>query len=329
MTVPYDPEKSSIFILLAVRGTVVPMVLTRPLFWLLVSMETALLVLKDRYPDDYPELQYGVIGPLVSLLSFFIVFYGNQCYTRFYKMYDLSKALVGCCQEWATLARTFLPNKGVARWNATRHIVAALQLEYFSLTSNNVDDDEWEALIEHSLLTKAECDLVGSFKGFKPMLLIGWALKEVEEQLGIGHGRDNKYFGEYKTFLHTAFKMRGACAAIVGTLGQPVPFPYFHLLTFMLSSTCLLVGLVLPSFASDVATSIFCSTPPPHAPSHISVHRRRGTRSSVVPRAYQQTPAPLLTPSPSCQPARARRSGFVHALLVCFHRPARPGHFAC
>ena len=70
MTVPYDPEKSSIFILLAVRGTVVPMVLTRPLFWLLVSMETALLVLKDRYPDDYPELQYGVIGPLVSLLSF-------------------------------------------------------------------------------------------------------------------------------------------------------------------------------------------------------------------------------------------------------------------
>jgi len=258
MTVPYDPEKSSILILLAVRGTVVPMVLTRPLFWLLVSMETALLVLKDRYPDDYPDLQYGVIGPLVSLLSFFIVFYGNQCYTRFYKMYDLSKALVGCCQEWATLARTFLPNKGVVRWNATRHIVAALQLEYFSLTSNKVNDDEWEALIEHSLLTKAECDLVGSFKGFKPMLLIGWALKEVEEQLGIGHGRDNKYFGEYNTFLHTAFKMRGACAAIVGTLGQPVPFPYFHLLTFMLSSTCLLVGLVLPSFASDVATSIFC-----------------------------------------------------------------------
>ena len=70
------------------------------------------------------------------------------------------------------------------------------------------------------------------------------------------------------------------------------------------------------------------------------VHFLHAASSRTIP--YQRTDAaaraapwcrvptsrrPPLTPSPSCQPARARRGGFVHALLVCFHRPARPGHF--
>ena len=108
MTVVYDPDASFWLTLPRWTGTAVGPVLLSSLFWFFMFMHAVLLALDRVYPawlcrdgssgtdalcedpDGTDERVYGLpdmdwrsVQVLTSLMTFFIVFYGNQSYTRF------------------------------------------------------------------------------------------------------------------------------------------------------------------------------------------------------------------------------------------------------
>ena len=61
-------------------------------------------------------------------------------------------------------------------------------------------------------------------------------------------------------FQAQAFALRADCSEVVNTLAQPVPFPYFHVVTFMLSVNLVLVAYALVFFDTYLSVPCFFVT---------------------------------------------------------------------
>jgi hypothetical protein len=191
----------------------------------------------------------------LPLLFFFIVFYNNNSYQRFYTLYGHTVGMGGKTMEWTALVKAHSPSGAEhmwTQWNAVRPMLAAMNILYYSLFGGDMDDTEWTKIIDRNLLTVEEVRTMKSYKGFKPFLAVNWALEEaraavkekslVDESLkhDLGQGmRDELIISQ---FQQIAFEFRGHCGGIVNLLKQPVPFPYFHLLSFMLLVQLLLMA---------------------------------------------------------------------------------------
>lgn len=107
MVVHYDASGPIIQVLLARRGTILPVVAALPFFWFLLAAHVALFQYNetrrcptqrelDIEPDklvredcgSLPKLEWYVVDMPASLLVFFVVFYGRNCYVRFYEMWS-------------------------------------------------------------------------------------------------------------------------------------------------------------------------------------------------------------------------------------------------
>lgn len=178
----YDSDVSFISVLVSWKGTVLPLVLTRGLFWFLTFSHVLFVALASD-PDTaelvFGEFDYKLLTVPTSLLIFFIVFYCGQCYTRYFALYQHCVGIAGCSMIWASLVRLHLPAKRTMQWNAMRFILAAAHVEYYDIT-DGMSHDEWECIISRRLLSPAESESVAAYQGFKPFQLITWALLEVQ-----------------------------------------------------------------------------------------------------------------------------------------------------
>lgn len=185
----YDSEVSFISILVSWKGTVLPLVLSNGLFWFLTASHGFFCVIWNH--DDFKshffqDFDYKLLGVPTSLLVFFIVFYCGQCYNRYFELYEHCVGIAGCTMVWASLVRLHLPANKVLQWNAMRYILAAAHVEYYDLTEG-ISHDEWECIITRRLLSPAESEEVAKHQGFKPFLLISWALLEVQNVVHRAH----------------------------------------------------------------------------------------------------------------------------------------------
>jgi predicted membrane chloride channel (bestrophin family) len=199
----------------------------------------------------------GTIG--LPLLFFFIVFFGNASYGRFYQLYSHCVGIGGATMEWVALVKTSTkhiaePERVAAQWHAVRLILAAQHLLYYSLYGDGVQDAEWRMIAKRGLLTAREVQTLKQYGGMKPFLAVCWALDYVTAVIT----RDaNIVLSQRDTakavatevllmqFREIIFKFRGHCGQIINLLKQPVPFPYFHLLNFILVLQLLLIAYAL------------------------------------------------------------------------------------
>ena len=79
MTVLYDPGETIVRTLTHYEGTVLPLVLRKPLFWVIVAINTCFIVaqhvLMTYYGVALPTIDWDVVGLPASLLVFFLVLY--------------------------------------------------------------------------------------------------------------------------------------------------------------------------------------------------------------------------------------------------------------
>ena len=197
-----------------------------------------------------------------SFLVFFLVFYGSQCYQRFFEMYSHCVGIGGATMQWVALVKLHLPDKVNVHWNAIRHILAAGHVEYYSLSGGELTPSEWKIISGRDLLTPREIETLKAYKGFKPFLPIFWGLKEIRQQLHSGPDDPLWNVFEFEEFLRTAFTLRGHCSQIVNLLKQPVPWPYFHMLNLLTFLVLVLVSYGLVGLAwwpiSLVVHAIIC-----------------------------------------------------------------------
>lgn len=164
MTVHYDPFSPVHVVLRQYRGTVFPLVLRKPTFYFLVVVQVCFLVYDAHLYDECRKngtrrrravkldgcrlepLDWGAVGLPASLLIFFVVFYGTNCYNRFYKMWSLCTDLVKLTLEWTARVHIMMPGKQnlEIKWRATRLVVAAIAVLFHNLGCDVLAEDPFD-----------------------------------------------------------------------------------------------------------------------------------------------------------------------------------------
>lgn len=139
--------------------------LCRPPIWALVMVHAILLylhkemgmdagmIVKGDPPDDISKVS-------TTFLIFFLVYYGGNCYARYYGMYNACMGMAGDVQCWVGLSRVYFPQASPdVLWNLCRHMVASVYFLYFELGGLASDggrvitEAEWSVLFRSSLIS--------------------------------------------------------------------------------------------------------------------------------------------------------------------------------
>ena len=137
-----------------------------------------------------PPLPWKLTGVPTSLLTFFLVFYSGNCYTRYYAFYTKCTGMSGAVMCWVGLLRVHFPKATPEKlWNLSRHIVASVYILYFQLAGGasdggkQVTESEWQVLLQTGLISSEEKKKLAEYRGFKPFLLQVWALRALSDHI--------------------------------------------------------------------------------------------------------------------------------------------------
>lgn len=291
MVFNYDAGKfGTVWTLLKFQGTMLPMVLTKPIFYFLMVTHVIFLIVGNvpaLWKPEYqhvacpntnvvrcsylPTLEWTPVTVVTTLLTFFIVFYGNQCYGRMQMFYGHCVGLGGTCMNWACLVRNHFPDEPNVQWNAARLMLASMHIMYYTMNTSedgpSMSESEWNTVRSRHLLNDAEISSLVAFGGYKPFLPLVWALAEVEDALLApvtnhrstlsGTGPPDANMERFRVsdllsdFRELSFAFRGHCGAITSWMNNPVPFPYFHGLTLLVLFDLLLISYTLVDLGFD------------------------------------------------------------------------------
>ena len=293
MVVQYSETAGFTAVLLARRGSVLTIVFQQKLFWFLVIVHAGVLVV-DRYilvtedvQDEFssgvarpanaawklsaesalPQISWQAVSTLTALLTLFIVFFGTQAYDRMRTFYTNCVGLSGVTMNWTTLVCNNVPRDadGKLPWTLVRLILASQHVLFFTIDASSsgraIDNEETEKMKDAGLLDLFELDQLKQFDGYKPYLPLTWALRELHAAL-VAHGGgvlDEELVKLEGEFKQLAFEFRGHCGQISHWLVQPVPFPYFQMLTLLCLTDLLAIsyGLVLLRFNTGLTALIY------------------------------------------------------------------------
>jgi len=267
----YDPGEWLITSILRFRGTAIQMVLFKPAFWLLVGLHYVFYYV-DVNIVELPHFDPAImIGLPASLLIFVVVFYGGNCYTRYYELFNHLSEINALVYDWilqtsfiyedaertAKLSAAGRPMGETERkkreWMAVRRFLAALHLLFYTIdpeepaktccgrieASENpflgaeIHDSEWQELIDRQLLRPAEVERLKNYKGVKFIIPIKWALSELATSLR-PEDRMKNQSRNYEALQEIAASFQKKALKMLSLQGQPVPLAYFHLLKLML-----------------------------------------------------------------------------------------------
>ena len=276
MTISYDPGSQSVSFIVQWRGTIFPLVLSDPLFWTLFILHIVLLTYQNLEMaagrDGLPPLDWNAASVSMGLLTFFVIFYGNHCYTRYFELFGQCIGIGRILTVWAFMVKsTFSHCTPQRRWNIMRPMLAGMCIHY-SIVYTDDDEDgkgvsksEWQAIQEQNLLSQDECDQLDVYQGPLPTLCATWALDEVkaalvQDQLDSDPRQDlletrvaaktgqlvsQPRLTVYNRFEDLAREFTGLTGATMELLSQPVPFPYFHVLKILLLVALAILGYAL------------------------------------------------------------------------------------
>jgi len=248
------------------RGTVLPAVICRPPIWAMLLVHCVLLymhkemgmdagmIVKGPAPDDVSKVS-------TTFLVFFLVYYGSQCYTRYYTMYTACMSMAGDVQCWVGLCRVYFPNATPdILWNLSRHMVASVYFLYFELGGlaseggRVITEAEWSVLFRSSLISANERKVLEKYRGSRFFLMQSWALRLAADQIAKPDKAPGSDIRELEKF---ALSLRSNGGQISNLLKQPVPFPMYHMLMLMMSVNLLVVAYALIESNTIMSIPVF------------------------------------------------------------------------
>ena len=243
-----------------------PSVLCRPPIWGLLVIHCVFLymhkelgvdlgmIVKGPSPDDVSKVS-------TTFLVFFIVYYGGQCYNRYYTMYQSCMQMGGDVQCWVGLCRVYFPTATPdILWNLSRHMVASVYFLYFELGGLASDggrvitEAEWSVLFRSSLISQSERKVLEKYRGSRFFLMQSWALRLAADQMtkpDKAPGADIRELEKY------ALSLREAGGNISNLLKQPVPFPMYHMLMLLISINLLIVSYAMIEASTIMSIPVF------------------------------------------------------------------------
>jgi hypothetical protein len=178
-------------------GTAIESVFSNPLWWALTGLHWMLWFLKEFHTcqegtapltcipakqvfDRYP-LSLSDIGMMTSLVTFFLVFYNGNCFSRYQAMYEAAIAIQGKMHNVSMYLRAYY-TMPATRWNVIRYLLASHYIFYWSIRRRYYDwkntqykyadpgsfaDLCEDVLISNGVLIKMEAEALQGYKGNK------------------------------------------------------------------------------------------------------------------------------------------------------------------
>ena len=221
-------------------GTALKAMSESALFWANVTMYTLFRLLATQYPHPikWPVMSLTFIGPLGGFMSFFVVFYVSQSYTRFQAQYNACMMCQSRIVDISILAKSCLPRPAALR--LVRHVNAAHVLGYTAL--KNAAYTEANFLLpfnsRYLVLTEAELEELRATGlergGGTYRMAVLWAIEGVLEISKIGPRYDNYTgMGTREILLfNNVLGLRDQMNLLYSFADQPIPFIYVHMVHF-------------------------------------------------------------------------------------------------
>lgn len=275
MTVEYEANQGIVAIALHFKSTVVPLVISRPEFLILLGIN---LVVSYAYKHQYfvpstlnAELSLKLTSVTGGLMTFFVVFYNGNVFARYQRLYDLTKGMNENCLYVVSVLDREMSDMQLKR-RLGRMLLASCFLFFFERTpitqqtgsqqqsrgeigqngESNISAKEWTQLRELGLLNPSEIDALQAHcirlgsHAIPSFMILQWSMKLYREKVSRLNELDKVYLA-----------VRKCQEDIVEMVEMPMPFQYFHIMNVMLSLNLLLWAYAMALQDSMWANLIF------------------------------------------------------------------------
>lgn len=260
MVVDYDPSESFLVTAFTWGCTVLPFVLKRREFWLFMALH---LMIGHLYRDGYLEgadqskalyfMDWNDMKVISAITTFFVVFYSNQIFNRYQKLYSDTRNLITKITEFTFEVSLHVKESSLAHARLTSRFFLAATVVFFSEMKVNTSTKEFEQFIEQGILKEPEVEHIEKFyKQQRSLILLHWAAKVVREGHSIAVKEKKAPANALKSMIDKLVGARQSMQEVVDTLCLPVPFQYFHLLNVMI-----VVNLLLWAYVMAITDSAF------------------------------------------------------------------------
>mmetsp|Transcript_73489 Transcript_73489/g.168475 ORF Transcript_73489/g.168475 Transcript_73489/m.168475 type:complete len:401 (+) Transcript_73489:3-1205(+) len=247
----YAPDEGLVQALARWQFTVLSMCVARWEFWAALAWHLGFAGIHTMKLDDSPafavmSVPWHNLKILTGLLTFFIVFYTNHCYSRYVRLYGLTKDVFKAIPEAAMTLRLMFSdpeqdNKSLPEQShgflAIRYLLAATIIFFRDLPPRDIGEDDWQFLVDSSLLQSSTVKYLSTRSHHtRSTLMIYWAIEVVH--VGLGNRADRQLKVVSGGFLAMHEKLR----EIHETMSLPIPFGYYHVMNLMLFVNILLWG---------------------------------------------------------------------------------------
>eukprot|EP00747_Dinoflagellata_sp_TGD_P059554 gnl/TRDRNA2_/TRDRNA2_151623_c0_seq1.p1 gnl/TRDRNA2_/TRDRNA2_151623_c0~~gnl/TRDRNA2_/TRDRNA2_151623_c0_seq1.p1 ORF type:complete len:448 (-),score=50.93 gnl/TRDRNA2_/TRDRNA2_151623_c0_seq1:148-1491(-) len=252
--IQYDPGASFLLIALEWSGTVLPAVLRRVEFWVFFILHLVVMLLyrwgylaaaDDKTDQLYVSWNYLKI--ISGMTTFFEVFYANQCFTRFLKLYNEMRGILSCFDSFVYQMKLWLGSKSMAHIRLSSRFFLCSNILFMFEAEKPCTEREWEELIDHGLLKPDERECLEALKrGQRATMLLFWSGEVMVAGCEASKVPGNVMMEMMQTLLYA----RRAQQIVMDSMAAPLPYQYFHLLNVMI-----LVNLVLWAYGMGVTES--------------------------------------------------------------------------
>lgn len=252
----YDMSKGVITVAVSLRGSVIPLVLLRPEFWFLLFCNFGLTVAFERgLLVEHLYIKNALPGQLckclTGLMTFFLVFYTNNCFARYFKLYAYTRDMLGEIYAFVSEAKLRIMDRNHQR-RAVRYLMGGVFAFFYEAMDGELGEEQLDRLKKRGLLTRADVEFLLNFPTEnKSFVILHWSLEVA--LFGLGKGRENFL----KMFQDKVYKVRRTQQDVVDTLKLPLPFQYFHFLTMLLVANLLVMSYTIALFQSYFATVMY------------------------------------------------------------------------
>lgn len=228
-------------------GTILPDIVRSLFSWFNLVLYIAIrVVIKMDYLRigvELPQINTSLVSIVGSFMSFFLVFFVQQAYSRFCVQYDNSMRIEGRLLNLAFFARTNL--EPVEAWRFVRYINAIQVAGYTGLSHIYTESNVFDAMnSKHKLLTDVEVKRVKEIGvnagGSAYREILGWCYDLLYAQFR--KHREQFDIISFQTMLNELMALRGCIGTLYDYDDQPIPFIYVHLVFFLSMFYCPLIA---------------------------------------------------------------------------------------
>lgn len=235
-----------------IKSTVVPQVLQRTEFWVLMALcgLSTYAHIADLVSHEY-TIPPAVLHPIQALMVFCLVFYTNQCFGRYFKLYGTTRDMMGVMQELVSECKIRLQDVSVQR-KVVNYTLAGIFGFFFEASNGELLEENLQEIQSRGLLNTTE---IAFLRRYPPKLKSFVCLQWACEAAKFGLGKDGLRYVQLITAK--VMFLRRSQQDVSDTMKMPLPFQYFHIMNLMLLVNLGLLSFTLGSYQNYSVVPVF------------------------------------------------------------------------